>query len=209
MVFSDYQSLAQVQQRFRITYHEAAYLREQATGVPAAFAAEMRFNRDHLDVYSSEAARCEALIFPILREVYKTYAESCALWIQKPLMYDADLSGTPAYLLATRSALGKTVLGEPVLIIVEAKRNDFEQGWGQCLAAMVAAQQLNGALSTEVHGIVTDGLLWRCGKLCADQFTEQATVYTANDLPALFGALHAVMQASLEAVSARTPSIAL
>jgi hypothetical protein len=202
MAFSDYKTLAQVQQRFTITYGEAPYILDHEAVVPAPFLAEMLFNRDYLDVYSSEAARCEALIFPILREVYKTYAEHCELWIQKSLAYDADLNGTPDYMLATRSTLGKTVFGEPVLIIVEAKRNDFEQGWGQCLAAMVAAQKLNRDLSTEVHGIVTDGLLWRFGKLIAAQFMESATIYTAHDLPALFGALHFVMQASLDAVSA-------
>ncbi len=202
MALSNYTSLAQVQQRFRITYSEASYIRDNEAAVPAPFLVEIRFNTDHLDVYSSEAARCEALIFPILREVYKDYVEHCELWIQKPLSYDADLNGIPDYMLATRSALGRTVLGEPVLLIVEAKRNDFEQGWGQCLAAMVAAQKLNGELSTEVHGMVTDGLLWQCGKLTANQFIKNASVYTLSDLPALFGALHCVVQASLDSVSA-------
>lgn len=206
MAFSNYTSLAQVQQRFLITYSEVSYIRPHDATVPEAFLAEMLFTRSHMDVYASEAARCEAVIFPILREVYKRYAEHCTLWIQKPLTYDTDLSGTPDYMLAVPSLLGKTVLGEPLLIIIEAKRNDFEQGWGQCLAAMVAAQKLNGNLSTEVHGIVTDGARWECGKLMADQFIKHTVGYSVDDLPTLFGALHYVMQASLDAVSALASS---
>ena len=29
-------------------------------------------------------------------------------------------------------------VGSPLIICVEAKKNDFEQGWGQCLAELVA-----------------------------------------------------------------------
>jgi hypothetical protein len=38
--------------------------------------------------------------------------------------------------------LGKTVLEAPMVIVVEAKKNDFEQGWGQCLAELAASQKL-------------------------------------------------------------------
>jgi hypothetical protein len=38
---------------------------------------------------------------------------------------------------ATKSELGKKVLESPLLAVVEAKKNDFEQGWGQCLAESV------------------------------------------------------------------------
>ena len=38
---------------------------------------------------------------------------------------------------------GKTVLGTPIIVVVEAKRNDFIEGWGQCLAELVAIQRIN------------------------------------------------------------------
>lgn len=206
MAFSDYKNVAQVQQQFAIIYREEDYIVARDVELPQQFVKEFLFNRDHLDIYTSEASRCEAIIFPILREVYKDYTQQCALWIQKPLSYDSDLSGTPAYMIAAQSMLGKTVLGEPLLIIVEAKKNDFEQGWGQCLAALVAAQKINGDTSVSVHGIVTDGRLWEFGKLTADMFVKNITGYTVDHLPQLFGALHFVMQlstAALAAISAR------
>jgi len=205
MAFSDYRNVAQVQKRFAITYREENYIMAQDIELPLPFVEEFLFNRDNIDVYTSEASRCEAIIFPILREVYKDYCQQCALWIQKPLSYDEDLSGTPDYMIATKSILGKTVLGEPLLIIVEAKKNDFEQGWGQCLAELVAAQKINGDASLFVHGIVTDGKLWEFGKLTEDIFVKNIAGYTVDDLPNLFGALHFILQSSSTAI-ASTPN---
>jgi len=201
MAFSDYKNVAQVQQQFAITYREEDYIIEQDIELPPQFVKEFLFNRDYMDIYASEASRCETIIFPILREVYKDYIHQCALWIQKPVSYDNDLSGTPDYIIATRSILGKTVLGEPLLIIVEAKKNDFEQGWGQCLAALVTAQKIHGDTSLSVHGIVTDGRLWEFGKLTADMFIKNIIGYTVDHLPQLFGALHCVLQSSTAAMA--------
>ena len=128
----------------------------------------------------------KAIIFPILREVYKDYSHQYSLWIQKSIAYGEDLSGTPDYIIATKSILGKTVLGEPLLIIVETKKNDFEQGWGQCLAALVTAQKTNGDASLPVQGIVTDGKLWEFGQLTEDLFIKN-WVYSGSFAEPLWG----------------------
>ena len=124
----------------------------------------------HINVFASEAARCEAIIFPVLKESYKAYADRYALWIKQSIGYDDVLNGTPDYFISTRSELGKTVVGSPLILLVEAKKNDFEQGWGQCLAELVAAQKINtknidGSADFPVYGIVTDGTLWQFGRL--------------------------------------------
>jgi hypothetical protein len=79
-------------------------------------------------------------------------------------------------------------------VIIEAKRNDFEQGWGQCLAELVAAQKINQDSSRPVYGIVTDGNLWQFGKLCEDTFFKQRDNYTIDELGRLFGAINFVLQ---------------
>ena len=136
----------------------------------------------------------------ILREVYKAYAEDYVLWIKEPLAYDATLSGTPDYFVATKSEFGKPVIGTPLVILVEAKRNDFEIGWGQCLAALIAAQKINaqevnGAAMFPVYGIVTDGVMWQFGNLVGDIFVENLTPFSLGDMPRLFGAIDAVFKA--------------
>ena len=66
--------------------------------------------------------------------------------------------------------------------VVEAKRNDFDQGWGQCLAELVAAQKLNDQSDRVVYGIVTDGKRREIGKLIQNQFTQNACGYTVSKL---------------------------
>ena len=148
--------------------------------------------------FSSEASRCEAVIFPILREVYKRYTDSIALWIKEPITYDETLNGTPDYLISTKSELGITVVGTPLIMLVEAKKNDFEQGWGQCLSELVAAQKINDDSSFPVYGIVIDGTLWEFGRLVNDTFTRNRTNFTLANLPILFGAVDSVFKEATE-----------
>jgi hypothetical protein len=195
MAFSDYKNIEQVQIEFDISYHEEHFIQSQDVKPSKIFLKELAFNQTYLPIYSSEGARSEAIIFPILKEVYKPYSQAYELWIQRPFSYDQKLSGTPDYLVSTRSSLGKTVLTLPVLIIVEAKRNDFEQGWGQCLAEMVAAQKLNNTTEFAVYGIVTDGKRWEIGKLLRNQFIQNIPDYTIGHISQLFGALKTIFEA--------------
>jgi hypothetical protein len=142
-----------------------------------------------MDLFASEASRCENIIYPVLREVYKNFAETYTLWSHKSLTCDAILTGTPDYLFSTKSELGKTVLGFPRLIIVEAKQNNFMEGWGQCLAELVAAQKINQDEASPLYGIVTDGELWQFGRLASKLFTKHKSRITLTDLDTLFGAI--------------------
>ncbi len=141
MASTDFNSIAQVQETFKIKYNEVDYLQYEDIEPSPAFLEEFEFSKQHINVFSSEAARCENVIYPILRDVYKNYVEWFALWSHESIAYNEELSGTPDYLISTKSALGKTVPGIPIIIVVEAKRNDFIKGWGQCLAELVAAQK--------------------------------------------------------------------
>ncbi|MGH9841339.1 MAG: hypothetical protein ACREEM_21505, partial [Blastocatellia bacterium] len=91
---------------------------------------------------------------------------------------------------------GKTFLETPLVVVAEAKKNDFEQGWGQCLAELIAAQKLNGDARLVVYGIVTDGKLWEFGKLREEVFTKNTESYTVDHLARLFGALNYIFQAA-------------
>ena len=200
MAFSDFKKVSEVQEKFRIKYTASDFFEVEAASPPEQFLQDFRFTLQHINVFSSEASRCEAIIFPVLREVYKAYGDNYALWIREPIVYDETLSGTPDYFIATKSELGMTVVGIPLIILVEAKKNDFEQGWGQCLAELVAAQKINDAPNVPVYGIVSDGERWQFGKLVDDGFTQNRTTFSIDNLPALFGAINAVFKAASEAV---------
>jgi hypothetical protein len=191
MAFSDYKNLAQVQEEFQIKYQEADFVEPLFVEPPASLYADLEFNLTSMDAFSSEAARCELVIFPMLREIYKRYFTESALWVQKSFSVDAKLTGTPDYMLSQKSALGKNVLGLPLLLLVEAKRNDFEQGWGQCLAELIASDRLNQH-SRPVYGIVTDGKLWEFGRLEHQVFTKNLASYTITEVDPLFYILNAL-----------------
>ena len=198
MAFSDFKTISEVQEKFRIKYTSNDFFSVEAQNPSEQFLQELEFSRQYIDVFVSEGSRCEVVIFPILREVYKDYAENYGLWVKKSITYDETLNGTPDYLIATRSELGMTVVGKPLIVLVEAKKNDFEQGWGQCLAELVAAQKINDNPDAPVYGIVTDGTLWQFGRLVGDAFMQNKTNFTLDNLPVLFGAVNSVFKAAQE-----------
>ncbi len=199
MAFSDFKTISEVQEKFRVTYAEDDFVEAEPATPSMAFLQDFEFTREHINVFASEASRCETIIFPVLKESYKAYADRYALWIKQTITYDDILSGTPDYLISTKSELGKTVVGSPLILLVEAKKNDFEQGWGQCLVELVAAQKINAekvndGAALPVYGIVTDGTLWQFGRLIGDTFTQNRTDFALANLSTLFGAVDSVFK---------------
>jgi hypothetical protein len=195
MAFSDYKTISQIQKKYGITYKEEPFIQiDQNLTLSDIFIEEFEFNKKHIDIFTSESSRTETVIFPLLREVYKAYCDHYSIWIQKAISFDEDLTGTADYLISKKSELGKTVLETPIVIIAEAKKNDFEQGWAQCLAEMVAAQKINHNDTFDVYGIVTDGKLWEFGKLSHRLFTKYTEGFTIHHLNDLFNALHSLFR---------------
>ena len=199
MAFSDYKTIAQVQEEYKIKYLEEDFIEIGDLKPSDLFVKELQFSEQNMDIFTSESSRCENIIYPILREVYKTFLDEYTLWSHKSITYDAKLNGTPDYLFSTKSELGKTVLGLPIVIIVEAKKNDFREGWGQCLAELIAVQKINEAEELPVYGIVTDGELWQFGKLVSDEFTKSKLRITTTDLDKIFGTISFLLSSKREA----------
>jgi hypothetical protein len=189
MSFSTYKTARSVVKDYQIIYGEAGFILEDPVSVNPYFKSDLEeFIRDGV-VDNSEYAICENLIAPILKEVWKSYKADFLLWSHETFRYDERLMGIPDYILAKRSPLGKIVMDQPYLMIVEAKQDNFDEGWAQCLAAMVAAQRLNQPPQI-VYGIVSNGEIWEFGKLMEQQFTKNSTLYPLQDLDRLFSALH-------------------
>nr|VFJ61465.1 MAG: hypothetical protein BECKFW1821C_GA0114237_100171 [Candidatus Kentron sp. FW] len=88
------------------------------------------------------------------------------------------------------------MLEYPLLIVAGAKKNDFEQGWAQCLAELIAARNLNRS-DKAVYGLVTDGKLWEFGKLEIDIFTRDTDSFTMTELPRLFASLNFIFDLAI------------
>jgi hypothetical protein len=200
MPFTSYKEIGQVLKEYQITFEEVIWVSQLEIPISEYFQSELEYSLRAFSFDDSEYAVCENLIYPILREVYKPYEKQFTLWSHKPISYDEKLCGTPDYIVAKKSPLGKPIFEKPFLIAVEAKKDDFIEGWGQGLAEMVSLQKLNDFSDDRtVFGIVSNGQLWQFGKLKGAVFTKNLKPYGISDLEKLFGALnHVFHQAKLE-----------
>ena len=186
MPFGSYSSLGDIARVYQITCTKANFVEPMSMPVSEHLRGDLDFAQKYVGFEGSEFAACESLIYPILLEVWKSaYLDDLQFWPHTPLHYDADLSGTPDYFIARKSPLGPVVVDKPYLMVMEAKRDDPYQGWGQCLAAMIAAQKLNDRPDVVMHGITTNGRYWQFGKLQGNNFTQELQDFTLSDLDQL------------------------
>lgn len=194
MSFSQDKSIGSVVQEFQIPYTEANFMVEVEFNIPQYFREDLEFMMREGIVNNSEFAICENLIYPVLKQVWKSYYQNFILWSHQSLNYDNNLTGFPEYILAKRSPLGKVVFDKPYFLLVEAKQDKFAEGWGQCLAEMVAAQRLNDNQMLTIFGIVSNGTMWQFGKLEGNLFTQNIIPYGIHELNKLFGAVHYIFK---------------
>ncbi len=197
MPFSSYKSISAVAKEFIIKYVRKDFIVETEFTISQTFRDELEliFNEGVFD--NSEIAICENIIYPVLKEVWKLYRSKFLLWSHQTLVYDEKLCGVPDYILAKRSSLGTVVFDKPYIVLVEAKKeSDFTEGWGQCLAEMIAAQRLNTEPDAiaNIFGIVSNGAIWQFGKLNSNFFTQNKTFYTIQELERLFAAINYIFK---------------
>ena len=104
---------------------------------------------------STEAARREALVFPVLLEVARL--RQCQIRIEYSLTVNNWLKGNLDYLLRNETGL----------IVVEAKNDDLTRGFTQLAVEMIALAQAEEL--SFLYGAVTIGDAWRFGKLEAGE----------------------------------------
>lgn len=118
---------------------------------------------------SSEAARREALVFPVLLEVARLC--QCQIRIEYPLSVNNWLKGTLDYLLRR----------EQSLLVIEAENDDLSRGFTQLAVELIALAQ---AEEKEVlYGAVTIGNVWNFGTLDVKELKikQDITLYRVPD----------------------------
>jgi hypothetical protein len=169
MAFSDF-DLKTACERFslRLEEHQDLFSAIPPLDVPPAL-------REVLDEWApaalamnTEKARSEMIIAPILMAAVRLARPPVNLF--SGVAFDVDkeqgLNGACDYLL-TRSA-ERFFIRQPVIAVVEAKREDIAGGLGQCVAEMTAARLYNereGSPRRTIYGTVTTGSIWRFLKL--------------------------------------------
>ena len=117
--------------------------------------------------------------------------ESLKIWKGGKIESDV-LIGNADYVIAEK----KDYLEAPFACVVEAKKDNFEQGLAQCLVEMQACQWQNKQLGREINvlGIVTNGEGWKYYKLDSQNMVHETSLYAINDMAIVLGALHYIFQ---------------
>ena len=194
MGFRTFSTLGDVLKAYQIRYQQANLPADKPhVAAPQELHEELTFTKAEIAYDVSEAAICEAVIFPILRAVWKPFRQTFAIWSHKSIALNEELNGTPDFIFARKSELGKVVFDTPYVAVVEAKKDDFTLGWAQCALEMYTIQQLNND-TKPVFGIVSNGDLWEIGNLEEKTLTVYRDRYDSNQLDELFSALTYVLE---------------
>lgn len=197
MAFGSYKSLGEFAKQFQLRVENANFINVLPATVDERFSSDFSFTLRNIDVRASEAAIGEFMITPILKEVWRNYADYLLIWSHVSLIFEQEFAGFPDYLFTKKTELG-LVQDKPYLMVVEAKKDDFDAGWAQCAAALFAAQQINQSENLVLYGIVSNGDGWQFGKFQAMSFVRDTRTFGISDLVELFGALHFVFESAKE-----------
>ncbi len=153
--------------------------------------------KDHFDVATSERAK-ELLIDAICDEALLNHSQ-LKMWKAAPIQ-SKDLTGIADYVAAPK----RRYLDNPLLCVVEAKKDDFEQGLAQCLVEMKACQEGNETVGNkiEIYGIVTNGDGWRFYKLSTEGQVYETGLYSILEIEKLLGALSLIFAACVQNIKA-------
>jgi hypothetical protein len=201
MAFGSFKSLEDAVRAYQVVLRQERFIVPMPRPVDERFRQRLEFLQSNAPVSASEEAICEFLIAPILQEIWVPYSDALMLWSHVGLTSDATLTGHPDYFISRRSPLGP-VRDRPYVLFIEAKKDDFDAAWGQCLAAMLAAQQLNDRPTRLIHGGVSNGRVWYFGRLDGQTLLQDPRVFSTGELVELFASLNFVFQqAKQEALS--------
>jgi hypothetical protein len=141
----------------------------------------------------SEKAKSEFIIAPILLELESLLIDKISVFSGDDFTVDRELglNGICDFLISRFPA--QFVIKAPVIAIVEAKKGVLKDGWGQCIAELVAAQKFNhnrGQNIPVIYGIVTSGILWQFMKLEDRTVTVEPDEYPLQPIDRILGILH-------------------
>lgn len=155
---------------------------------------EIAFTLKELPYKVSEASICENLIYPVLKEAWKSYRDILSIWSHQSITDENGFLTIPDYLISKRSELGKVIFDFPVLAVIEAKKDNFTNGWTQCCLDMIKIRELNQNETMTVYGLVTNGEIWEVGKLEKQKFVLYRKRFFIEELETLFNGLISVLE---------------
>jgi hypothetical protein len=199
MAFRDF-TFPEVQQALGVTVSEAdLFSRVSPAPLRDEFAGLIHDGADLALAVNTEKARSEFIIAPILMELRRSMGGQFGLF--SGIEFDVDssrgLNGFCDFILT--KVPRQIILTAPLVAIVEAKNDNLRSGLGQCIAAMVAAQEYNrqnGTSIETIYGVVTTGSAWKFLQLRKTEVVVDIHEYYIVDLARIMGILTHILQSS-------------
>lgn len=140
----------------------------------------------------TEKAKSEMIVADILIELREHFEHSISLFSGIDFNVDAenDLTGVCDFLVSLSP--NQYYLEAPVIILVEAKKDDLITGLGQCVAEMIAAQRFNAEKGNDipcVYGATTTGVNWLFLKLVGKRLHIDMATYMLERCDRILGIL--------------------
>jgi hypothetical protein len=183
MSYSDI-TLEIIRSRFGIALAERLLFPNPGRIAPTAWLQTALAKGNGMAVFS-EKARNEMIVAPVLLTCRELAHD--AFYIFSGVRFDVDpergLKGECDFIL------GRTpptpLLTAPLVVIVEAKKQDLEEGWGQCAAQMLAARVFNereGQTVEPIFGCVTTGDAWHFMELSGKTIAVDSRRFFLSEL---------------------------
>ena len=139
---------------------------------------------------NTEKSRSEWIIAPILAEFRDQLRDNISVFSGKKFDVDASrgLDGYCDYLISLNPE--QYYISAPIFTIVEAKKEDIVEGFGQCIATMVAAKIFNEREHAQIpliFGAVTTGTNWKFLKLVDNTAYIDLAEYYLKEIDLLMG----------------------
>jgi hypothetical protein len=163
---------------------------EAESVLPSNFFKQRLQKLQRFDLRASEESK-KLLIDAILEEGIEGF-NHLKIWKGANLETDS-VGGYVDYLVAE----DRDYLYAPFLCVMEAKKDDFEQGLAQCLVEMAACQWSNRQIdrAIDVFGIVTNGEGWKFYRLLLTGAVEETDLYSIQNIEAVLGVLRLIFAA--------------
>jgi len=170
MSYGEY-NLASLRHAFGLRIRDQLLFEQTGILEPSAWLAETLANGQDLAM-TSEKARGEFIVAPVLMACRAILGRDLRIFSGARLDVDPDrgLKGECDFILARGES--SLVLQTPIMVLLEAKKNDIEEGLGQCAAQMFGARlynEMEGKAVPSVYGCVTTGDAWQFLKLTGNE----------------------------------------
>ena len=145
---------------------------------------------------NTEKAKSELIIADILVELREQLERRISLFSGIDFSIDDEngLTGVCDFLVSLSPV--QSFLEAPVIILVEAKKDDLTVGLGQCVAEMLAAQRFNTEKGNDIpyiYGATTSGTDWRFLKLEGQRLHIDMVIYPIAQCDKILGILSSMV----------------